>query len=211
MRQNIEDIQLKHRGEAPARMKADAQDRLSLRQKLAICIHPLNPDEHPESSLINIVTGEIVQSEKVNVDRALELGKRQQKEFEAGWPDSFYKPLKRIVVPITADHKSIEVDGQKIIDTGVFYARALGLHASQREGSPSIESMMALELSPVATSMFDDQGHMRATQKSNLKNSLAVEGVTQMCHKGLLFSGRLCHIVGGSLAKCQTCHNTGLY
>ena len=41
MRQNTEDIQLKHRDEAPARMKADPQDRLSLRQKLAICIHPL--------------------------------------------------------------------------------------------------------------------------------------------------------------------------
>ena len=168
-------------------MKADAQDRLSLRQKLAICINPLNPDEHPESSLINIVTGEIVQSEKVNVDRALQLGKRQQKEFEAGWPDSFYKPLKRIVVPITADGKSIEVDGQKIIDTGVFYARALGLHASQREGSPSIESMVALELSPVATSMFDDQGHMRATQSQTLRIVLPLRGHTDVSQRTVIF------------------------
>ena len=82
---------------------------------------------------------------------------------------------------MTANRKSIDVGGQKIVDTGVFYARALGLHASQRDGSPSIESMLATELSPVATSMFDDKGHMRTTQKSHLKTELAV----QKSHRGV--------------------------
>lgn len=175
MRENVTGSQVHHKEEAPGRIKVDMQDRSHLRQKLAICIDPLNPDEHPADSLINIVTGEIINNKEINIDNALELGKKQQNEFESMWPEAFYKPLKRVVVPMTANRNSIDVDGQKIIDTGVFYARALSLHASQREGSPSIESMLSTELSPVATSMFDEQGRMRATQKSVLKNELAVE------------------------------------
>ena len=34
--------------------------------------------------------------------------------------------------------------------------------------------MLATDLSPVATSMFDDKGHMRTTQKSHLKTELTV-------------------------------------
>ncbi|MES9879340.1 MAG: hypothetical protein ABW185_00470 [Sedimenticola sp.] len=176
MRETItEEIQMDHKEEAPARIKADRQDRLVLRQKLAICINPLHHNQHPPSQLINIATGEVILNQDVNVDNALELGKKQQDEFEAGWPDAFYKPLKRISIPMTANRKSIDVGGQKIVDTGVFYARALALHGSQRDGCPSIETMLATELSPVASSMFDDQGHMRATQKSHLKSELAIE------------------------------------
>lgn len=175
MRDSEDDIQMEHKEEASARIKIDMQDRLALREKLAICIDPLNPSEHPPSSLINIVTGEIIINSDVNVENALELGKEPHEGFVNAWPEAFYAPLKRVVVPMSASRKSIEVDGLKIIVTGVFYARALGLHGSQREGSPSIESMLATELSPVATSMSDDQGNMRSTQKSQLKSDLAIE------------------------------------
>ena len=57
----------------------------------------------------------------------------------------------------------------------MFYAQALSLHASQWGESPSIKSMLATELSPVTTSMFDDHGNMISTQKSCLKNCLAIE------------------------------------
>ena len=112
---------------------------------------------------------------------SLHIDIQQKLDLDKNLPDGFYKPLKRVVVPMTANRKSIDVSGQKIVDTGVFYARSLGLHASQRDGSPSIESMLATELSPVATSMFDDKGHMRTTQKSHLKTELAV----QKSHRGV--------------------------
>lgn len=175
MRDAKDEVQTTHKEEANARIVADKQDRVNLRQKLATCLNPLRSEEHPVSKLINIVTGEVTENKDVNVDRALEIGQRQQKDFEANYPNEFYKPLKRETVPMTANRKSIEVGDKKITDTGVFYARALALHASQREGSPSIESMLATELSPVASSMFDDRGHLRATQKSHLKRDLAVE------------------------------------
>ena len=63
MRQNTIDIQLKHRDEAPARIKADPQDRLSLRQALHLHLPTITPAKYPESTLINIVSGEMVQSE----------------------------------------------------------------------------------------------------------------------------------------------------
>ena len=47
------------------------------------------------------------------------LGKKRQEEFEAAWPDGFYKPLKRVVVPMTTNNKSINVGGQRVVDTGV--------------------------------------------------------------------------------------------
>ena len=59
--------------------------------------------------------------------------------------------------------------------SGIFYARALALHSSRREGTSSIERMLETEMSLVATSMFDDQGKMRATQKSYLKSDLAIQ------------------------------------
>lgn len=56
------------------------------------------------------------------------------------------------------------------------------MHASQRDGSPSIDSMLATELAPVATSLFDDHGFRRSTQKSQLKSELAVE----RSHRGVV-------------------------
>ena len=167
MREHTEEIQMYHKEEAPSRIRTDGQDRLFLRQKLAICINPINHEEHPPEILINIVTGEVIINKEVSVDKAYELGKTQQKELEAAWSESFYKPLKRVAVPKTANRKAINVGGQKIVDTGVFYARALGLHSSHCDGSPSIESMLETEVSPIATSMFDDQGHMRTTKKAH--------------------------------------------
>ena len=42
--------------EALACIKLDMQDRLALRKRLSLCIHLLNPDDHPADSLVIIVT-----------------------------------------------------------------------------------------------------------------------------------------------------------
>ena len=167
-------VQLTHKEESKARIMSDGIDRRALRDKLAVCIDPLNPEQHAKG-LINIATGEVMTNEDINVDQAVELGKRQKEDFEAGWPEAFHETVKATVVTWTANKKSINVNGQKIVDTGIFYARALGLQASQRDGVPTICDMLATELAPVATSMFDNEGQMRVTQKSVLKNELAVE------------------------------------
>ena len=91
--------------------------------------------------LINIGTGNNSLKQEVNVHNTLELGNKQKEEFEADGPDALYKPLKRVVVPMTANRRTIDVGGQRVVDTGNFYARALGLHDIQRDGTPSVESI----------------------------------------------------------------------
>ena len=77
-------------------------------------------------------------------------------------------------VGFSANKKSILVGGHPVHDCGVFYGRALSLHASQREDAPTVTDMLVTELAPTATSMFDDDGYMWSTPKSILKNELAV-------------------------------------
>lgn len=176
-------VQMTHKEEGKARMKSDALDRKALRDKLAICIDPLNPQEHSHG-LVNIATGEVISNEAINIEQAVELGQKQQEEFELGWPDSFHAPVKGTVVKWTANKKSINVNGQKIVDTGIFYARALALQSSSRDGVPTICDMLTMELAPIATSMFDDEGQMRSAVKSVLKKDLAVHKSTRGVTKG---------------------------
>lgn len=101
-------IQMTHQEEAKARIKSNGIDRKALHEKLSVCIDPLNPNQHP-NNLINIVTGEVMMNDSINVDQAVELGKKQLQEFEAGWPESFHAPAKCSVITFTANKKSINV------------------------------------------------------------------------------------------------------
>ena len=135
----------------------------------------------------NFATGEVITNETINVDQAVDLGKKQQEEFKAGWPKSFHVPVKATVVTWTANKKAINLDGQKIVDPGFSYTRALGLQSSQRDGIPTICDMLAMELAPVATSMFDEEGQMRTATKSILKKELAVEKTSRGVQKSAVF------------------------
>ena len=52
------------------------------------------PGHPPED--VNIAIGRIAQ-DKVNVDKAIELGSKQMKEFENGWPKNFNGKLSCVV------------------------------------------------------------------------------------------------------------------
>jgi hypothetical protein len=183
---DIDNVQMNHKEEGTSRKKTDGIDCKALREKLALCINPLKPKEHA-SGLVNIATGEVMMNDEINIDKALELGKLQQEEFEKGWPDTFHLPMKTKVVNWSSNKTGINVNGQKVVDTGIFYARALGLQASSREDAPSISDMLAMELAPVATSMFDVDGNMRTTTKSVLKTQLAVERSGRGLEKSAVF------------------------
>ena len=53
------------------------------KRKLQECIDLMNPEGHPPE-VVNIAFGKIAQ-DNVNVDKAVELGSKQMKEFENGW------------------------------------------------------------------------------------------------------------------------------
>ena len=69
------DVVTTHKEEKPSRITSDHEDRAKLRQKLQICIDPLDCGDHP-SDIVNVVIGR-VGSKEVNVDDAVTIGHRQ--------------------------------------------------------------------------------------------------------------------------------------
>ena len=170
---NQSKVQNVHRDESKSVIAADSKLRETIKQKLALSIDPLDPTQHPDG-LVNIVTGEVIYSDKVNVDNCLTIGEDQRQEFDNSWPESFQKPISKKVITMASNRRGVDVDGVKVVDTGIFYARAMALHASGRSEF-DLASMLSTELAPVATSMFEDNGNFRSTSKADLKNSLKVE------------------------------------
>ena len=74
------------------------------------------------------------------------------------------------------NRKHVKVVEVNVFDTETIYARAMGLQSGQRSLDLDGDSIMAHELSPYPTSMFDADGQMsEAKTKSNLKNAIKVE------------------------------------
>ena len=165
--------QTNHKEEMPARMKADAKDRKVLRDKVELSIDPLDPAQH-EDGLVNVVTGKVVTHPSVNVNDAVTLGENQMNAFEKSWPSGFHDTISKTVRTMAVTKNHLKVGDVKVFDTETIYARAMGLQSGPR--SLYVDSIMAHELSPYPTSMFDADGQMReAKTKANLKNAIKVE------------------------------------
>ena len=70
-----------HKEESKSRIKSDAKDRQDIRVKMAQCIPPLDHQQHPDGSIVNIVTGRVRSSSTVNVHKSIEIGSKQSMEF----------------------------------------------------------------------------------------------------------------------------------
>ena len=134
----------------------------------------MDPVTHTTGCLINISNGQIAQP-NVNIDRALEVGREQLKQFEASWPDGFYNTLSKQVVTFAERTKRLSVGESAIVDReAIYYARVIGLLVSQRD--LDLQQVFATELIAYPPSMFQADGEMHvATGKSTLKNNLKVE------------------------------------
>ena len=100
--------------------------------------------------------------------------KTQMESFECSWPGGFHDSIPKIVTTIALSRKHIKVEDAKVFDSQTIYARAMGLQSSARDIDTT--TLMGHELSPIPTSMFDENGNMRdAKTKSNLMNALKVE------------------------------------
>ena len=135
-----------------------------------MCINPLDPEQHPET-IINVVNGMIGPS-SVNVDKTIDIGIRQMKDFEKNLPDGFCDSIPMKVVTMAATKKSLKVGDTKVYNTELIYSRVIGLQARD----VSINEVMSCELSPVPTALFSDSGEMRiAKSKLALKNLTKVD------------------------------------
>lgn len=78
-----------HKEEAKERVCADQADKEGLQRKLEMCIDPLDPEQHPET-IINVAKG-MIGPPSVNIDKAIDIGTQQIKEFERKLLDGFYE------------------------------------------------------------------------------------------------------------------------
>ena len=102
------------------------------------------------------------------------LGENQMETFEKNWPGGFHDTITKKVITMAVNRKHVKVGEVKVFDTDTIYARAMGLQSGQR--ILDADSIIAHELSPYPTSMFDADGQMReAKTKANLKNAIVVE------------------------------------
>ena len=170
--QEEQPLKMHHKEEMKARMTSDAPDRKSLREKLEVCIDPLHENEHPDA-LVNIVTGKIVSHPSVNVDNAVVIGKKQMESFEESLPAGFHKAIQSKVHTMAVSRKHIKISENKVFDTEIIYARAMGLQRSFRNFDS--RNLLAHELSPQPPSMFSEGCMREAKTKANLKNTLKVE------------------------------------
>ena len=131
MNSNQDKSQICHKEETPSRIKIDENDRKNLRSMLNACINPLDSETHQDGALMKIVTGEIAHPD-ANVDDAVNIERQALIDFKRGWPDSFYEPLKKIIIPMDAKNKHISLGDHCVYDQELIYARAIGLLASSR-------------------------------------------------------------------------------
>ena len=117
--------------EKEGRMKADLTDKIKLRKFLKTCLHPLDDQNHLKDALCNIYTGQMADS-KVNVNKAVEIGKKQMASFQDSLPDGFRLTIKEEVVTMKetaksgAKNKTSDVYNTDIIFSRVMYLLSAG-------------------------------------------------------------------------------------
>ena len=88
-----------HKEEMPGRIESVAKNRENIQYKLDMCIEALNNDNYPEVHC-QIVTGRIA-PDAVNIADSGATGTEPMKQYETGWPESFYEPLSNKVVTMS--------------------------------------------------------------------------------------------------------------
>ena len=117
--------------------------------------------------------GERVTHTAVNVDNAIQEGKKQMTLFESSWPAGFHTNISKVVTAMSVTKKHIKVGDTKGFNPEIIYARAMGLQSSTRPFDT--EQVMCYELAPFPTSLFDETRNMRYVKsKFSLKNKLKI-------------------------------------
>ena len=94
-----------HKEEKDGRMKADLIDKVKLQNVLETRLYPLNCSNHPESTLWNIYTGQLL-GIKVNANKLVEIGTKQMVSFQKSLPDGFRSTIKKEFVTVKQTGKS---------------------------------------------------------------------------------------------------------
>lgn len=162
----------RHKEEMPARINTDEKDRTKIREMLSRCIDPLKPEKDQSEGIVNIASG-LVCNNLVNADTSVASGLSSMTKFEESWPAGFNNTLSTKVITMSNDKKKLVLGMKDVFDTEFIFSRFMVLVSSRELDK---EKIFHHELSPVPTSMFDNNGNMRDSKtKSNLKNMIQVQ------------------------------------
>ena len=177
IREKDESTITNHKEETVGRMKADEIDKVKLQNFLQTCLHPLQDSNHPKNALCNIYTGQMAGS-KVNVNKSVEIGKKQMASYQASLPDGFQTTItKEVVTMKDATRSSTKNKSAEVYNTEIIFSRVMYLLSA---GHIQIDDLFKYELAPVPTALFKDTGEGRyPTSKADLKNALKVEVSTR--------------------------------
>ena len=111
------------------------------------------------------------------MDSGKTVGEKQLQQFVNDLLDDFYKLLTTAVLPIKKLKKSIKVNEVKLLDTSLLYSRVIVLQLTNK--ALKVDNVVSFELSPVATSMFDDTDDMKSAKSKSSLNK-----IDKKCHFG---------------------------
>ena len=103
-------------------IQADAKDRVGLHQKLDSCMDPMDPERHPDGSIINMVSRKLAPA-SVNVDNAVIIGQTLLEDFEKAWPERFHCTQEN--ESMTVSCKSVQIGDSQVYDLNAIYSRVM--------------------------------------------------------------------------------------
>ena len=162
-----------HKEEMPSRIAKDEVDRSLVRKKLEVSINVFDHTNHPKVGIVNIVSGKVFTSNKLNVDESCTIGKKLLSSFESGLPENFYEPIPRTVITIENLKKGVKIGEKKVVNPEVIYARALAMRWIDPDFD--FEKLLESEMAPHPTSQFNKEGLPRSSDKYKLTNNLKVQ------------------------------------
>ena len=102
-------------------IQADAKDRVGLHQKLDSCMDPMDPEGHPDSSIVNIVSRKLAPA-SVNVDNAVIIGQEMLEDFVKAWPERFLCTKNE---SMAVSCKSVQIGDSHVYDLNPIYSRVI--------------------------------------------------------------------------------------
>lgn len=157
-----------HKEELRHRRVLDACDRGLIDAEVERYPHPLE-DNRPY--LYNPISGQIAAND-VNVADSIAIGVKMERKYIASLPDGFYNPISSPIKTMSALKKKVK--GNKVrpqIDLESIFLRLLMIGQQRKM---ELEPLFAYELCAVPSSLIDEHGCLRKSNKSALVKRLGV-------------------------------------
>ena len=104
----------------------------------------------------------------MNVNKSVEIGRKQLNEFQQSLSEGFCSTLKKSVITMKELKKNRKKKVTEVYNTEIIFSRVIYILSA---GQIEIKDVFSYEFSPVPTDLFNNTGEGRyPNSKANLKN-----------------------------------------